>query len=364
MNTSNSNTLLDIIKKYPFTIFSKLTAAEIQDVCEVLAVAYTTKAEVLPTLEEMVSFATENPEHLNATQALKKLSRELREFAKGPTNEEDSDREGDEEPSNKRKADTDLQEEVKKLKASVEMVLQLHQIQQAKERLSMQQVPYAQPTVSASAQQSSLFQEFSASNFGDILKKLTIDSEVNEYISKVFKPLATTNSTILVEYESIKATARSAMKILLRDPSCEEAKNLVKQSEDRGFQLLMEASNPKVAQELALLQSCPLWASNVDKVNTAYKLAKTRDTFHKNERTYANNNRESLQQVNLINKAYKKDDKGVFKEKFKKECYKCGSPDHLAYNCPWDNINKHPLIFLKSILPYKINYNLTLNSML
>ena len=164
MNTSNSNTLLDIIKKYPFTIFSKLTAAEIQDVCEVLAVAYTTKAEVLPTLEEMVSFATENPEHLNATQALKKLSRELREFAKGPTNEEDSDREGDEEPSNKRKADTDLQEEVKKLKASVEMVLQLHQIQQAKERLSMQQVPYAQPTVSASAQQSSLFQEFSTSN--------------------------------------------------------------------------------------------------------------------------------------------------------------------------------------------------------
>ena len=40
MNTSNSNTLLDIIKKYPFTIFSKLTAAEIQDVCEVLAVAF------------------------------------------------------------------------------------------------------------------------------------------------------------------------------------------------------------------------------------------------------------------------------------------------------------------------------------
>ena len=62
-------------------------------------------------------------------------------------------------------------------------------------------------------------------------------------------------------------------------------------------------------------------------MNTAYKLAKTRDTFHKNERTYANNNRESLQQVNLINKAYKKDDKGVFKEKVKKECYKC---DHYS----------------------------------
>ena len=91
---------------------------------------------------------------------------------------------------------------MKKLKKNVDLLLMAQQ----------QKVPIVILTTGQVVKQAELF------------KELFIQMEVEKYITKTFKPLVSSNPQLLSEYESVKTSARMAMKmwILYKDSDAQE----------------------------------------------------------------------------------------------------------------------------------------------
>ena len=102
--------------------------------------------------------------------------------------------------------------------------------------------------------------------------------EVEKYITKTFKPLVSSNPQLLSEYESVKTSARMAMKmwILYKDSDAQE---MVNQCEMKASQLLVTAFNPDVGRNLGLIQGNELWQKILPFVDSAAKLTKIEEKF-------------------------------------------------------------------------------------
>ncbi|KAG2373760.1 hypothetical protein C9374_011849 [Naegleria lovaniensis] len=356
--SSSSQPLLDIIQKYPLPIMSKISASLVEDICDFLNIVYGSKVKAMERLGEAYSFPEENPDGLSNTASATRMEKELTQFFKSSVNEPPASQA---EPltshdpdvmisgAKKRKAEEDnarLHEEIKKLKSSVELLL--NQVSKSDNGAT---IPVTGVSLENSSLSSNLAKRDSnvqpvigigAESQNDLLVKLWIESNVNEYIDKTFKPIATVSQAILAEYESLKSTARAAMKILLRHPDCEDARTLVSNCEKRGFNLHLTALNPKVASELSLINNNPLWKENTGDVALAYKIAEMKRKYNYGEKKEQANN----YHVNLLNKAQssnKEDSNGhnnnvKEKPKLPKLCHICQSPNHLAANC--DKRNK------------------------
>ena len=184
----------------------------------------------------------------------------------------------------------------------------------------------------------------------EFLHDLLIQTEVEKYIVKMFKPLATSNQQLLAEYESVKSTARMAMKMWVTYKD-NDAKEMLSQCELKASQILVSVFNPAVGRNLSLIQGNDLWFKALPLIEAAAKLTKIEEKIvaSSSGKAYGST------KIGYINKSQKyfkeekeKDERKDKQEgKLERKCFACNSPDHLLSKCPLKNKQRDDSVYVQ-----------------